>query len=145
MECIILMGIQASGKSTFYREHFFATHMRINLDMLKTRHREWAFVQTCIQTGQPFVVDNTNPAKADRAKYIEAAKAAGYLVIGYYFEPDFGASVERNDSRHGKARVPLVAIKSTISKLNRPEPEEGFDELYSVLASSGAFRVEKQS
>ena len=39
MEIIILMGIQASGKSTFYRQKFADSHIRINLDMLKTRHR----------------------------------------------------------------------------------------------------------
>jgi transcriptional regulator with XRE-family HTH domain len=37
VEAIIFVGIQASGKSTFYRERFFDTHLRINLDMLKTR------------------------------------------------------------------------------------------------------------
>jgi predicted kinase len=40
MEAVILIGIQGSGKSTFCRERFFNTHIRINLDMLKTRHRE---------------------------------------------------------------------------------------------------------
>ena len=40
MEAVILIGIQGSGKSTFYRERFFDTHVRINLDMLKTRQRE---------------------------------------------------------------------------------------------------------
>jgi len=36
MEAVIFTGIQAVGKSTFYKEHFFTTHVRINLDMLKT-------------------------------------------------------------------------------------------------------------
>jgi predicted kinase len=36
MEAIILIGIQASGKSTFFQQQFFATHVRINLDSLKT-------------------------------------------------------------------------------------------------------------
>lgn len=143
MECIIFVGIQASGKSTFYKERFFATHVRINLDMLKTRHREHAYVMTSIQTGQPFVVDNTNPTKADRAKYMEAAKAAGFRIVGYYFEPDYQASVERNEQRQGSGRVPLVAIKSTISKLERPEVDEGFDELYVVRTGTGEFAVER--
>ena len=39
-ECIIFVGIQGSGKSTFYKENFFKTHVRINLDMLKSRNRE---------------------------------------------------------------------------------------------------------
>ena len=40
MEAVILIGIQGAGKSTFYKDRFFNTHVRINLDMLKTRHRE---------------------------------------------------------------------------------------------------------
>ena len=88
MECVIFVGIQASGKSTFYKERFFKTHVRINLDMLRTRNREHAFVEASIKTRQPFVVDNTNPTMADRQKYIEVTKEQGFQVVGYYFEPD---------------------------------------------------------
>jgi predicted kinase len=35
MEAVIFVGIQGSGKSTFYNERFVDTHIRINLDMLK--------------------------------------------------------------------------------------------------------------
>jgi hypothetical protein len=36
MHAILLIGLQASGKSTFFRERFSDTHVRINLDMLRT-------------------------------------------------------------------------------------------------------------
>jgi len=39
MEAVILIGIQGSGKSTFYRDRFFNTHVRINLNILKRRSR----------------------------------------------------------------------------------------------------------
>jgi predicted kinase len=145
VECILFIGIQASGKSTFYKERFFGSHMRVNLDMLKTRHRENAYVMTSIRTRQSFVVDNTNPTKEERVKYIEAAKPAGFRIIGYYFEPDFQTSVDRNEQRMGSGRVPLVAIKSTISKLQQPEIEEGFDELYRVRSAQGEFVVERMA
>jgi predicted kinase len=29
MEAVLFIGIQASGKTTFYRERFFDTHVRI--------------------------------------------------------------------------------------------------------------------
>jgi len=35
-DAVIFTGIQASGKSTFYKEQFSRTHIRINLDMLRT-------------------------------------------------------------------------------------------------------------
>ncbi|HEV8062248.1 MAG TPA: ATP-binding protein, partial [Gemmataceae bacterium] len=60
MEAVIFVGLQGAGKSTFYRERFSTSHLRINLDMLKTRHRESRFLAVCIETCQSFVIDNTN-------------------------------------------------------------------------------------
>ncbi len=57
MQAIIFIGIQASGKSSFYKEQFFKTHIRINLDMLRTRHREDILLRACLEAKQPFVVD----------------------------------------------------------------------------------------
>ena len=85
MEAVIFIGLQASGKSSFYKERYFSTHVRISLDLLKTRNRERQFLAACLETQQPFVIDNTNPSRDDRAKYIEAAKAAKYSIVGYYF------------------------------------------------------------
>jgi predicted kinase len=53
MEAILFTGIPASGKSTFYKERFFATHVRINLDMLKTRKREILILQACLAANSP--------------------------------------------------------------------------------------------
>lgn len=58
MELVLFIGIQATGKSSFYRERFFKTHVRVNLDMLKTRHREGLLVKACIDGKIPFFVDN---------------------------------------------------------------------------------------
>ena len=51
------MGIQAVGKSTFFNDRFSKTHIRINLDMLRTRHRENAILKACFEASQSFVVD----------------------------------------------------------------------------------------
>src|SRR5689334_1064942 len=99
MEAVIFTGIQASGKSSFYRERFFDTHVRINLDMLKTRRREDRLLLACLETQQSFVVDNTNPTVEERAKYIAPARAGGFRVVGYYFQSDVGACIRRNSTR----------------------------------------------
>lgn len=132
MEAIIFVGIQASGKSTFYKDNFFKTHVRINLDMLKTRNRENILLEACIKAKQPFVVDNTNPAVSDRKKYIDTAKNAHFKVIGYYFRSNINEAVLRNKKREGKENIPLIGIRSTHAKLQVPQMEEGFDELYYV-------------
>lgn len=142
---LLFIGIQASGKSTFYRQRFFDTHVGISLDLLKTRHREVLFMHACLSTQQRFVVDNTNPAREDRARYIEAARKARFRIIGYFFEPDPAASEKRNAQRDGRHAVPPAGLFGTLKRLQRPVPDEGFDELYLVHAVDGRFEVERKA
>ncbi|KKO50924.1 AAA family ATPase [Paenibacillus sp. DMB20] len=145
MECVIFVGIQASGKSTFYKEKFFQSHVRINLDMLRTRNRENVFIEASIKTRQAFVIDNTNPTIVDRQKYIDIAKKHKFKVVGYYFKPDYDLSHKRNEKRIGKEKVAEVGIKSTLKKLQTPSYSEGFDELYLVRSHHGGFEVEEMT
>jgi predicted kinase len=135
MEAVIFIGIQAAGKSTFYHQRFFNTHVRINLDMLKTRHRERILLDACLVAKQPFVVDNTNVSAEARAKYIELSKAADFRVIGYYFQSSLGEAIERNRRRALAKPIPERAIAATSKRLELPSPEEGFDELYHVTVT----------
>jgi predicted kinase len=143
MEAVIFVGIQASGKSTFYRERFFDTHLRINLDMLKTRNREQILLQACIEAKQPFVVDNTNPSVKERARYIGPARSAGFRVLGYYFDVQIKEALARNRERTGRDRIPEKGIFGTNKRMRVPRPEEGFDLLYRVgIDEGGRFAVE---
>ncbi len=146
MEAVLLIGLQASGKTTFYRERFFNTHVRINLDMLKTRHREKRLLHVCLETHQPFVIDNTNPTKEERRPYIEAAKAARYRVIGYYLQSRVEECKSRNEGRCEPQQVPLAGLLGTYKRMELPSPSEGFDELYYVrIREDGRFIVEAWS
>ena len=138
----ILIGIQGSRKSTFYHTHLAADFVRVNLDTLKTRHREKLLIEACIREGLSFAVDNTNPTKADRQRYIPTAKAAGYRVIGYFMESRLQACIERNNGRVGKEKIPAEAIAATSNRLQFPEYGEGFDELYFVKNDGTAMTVE---
>ena len=77
-EAAILIGIQGSGKTTFYTRRLIESHVRLSLDLLKTREREAAFLAACLAARQSFAVDNTNVLAAGRARYIEPSKAAGF-------------------------------------------------------------------
>ncbi|MFH7028644.1 MAG: AAA family ATPase [Heteroscytonema crispum UTEX LB 1556] len=132
MEAIIFIGIQGAGKSTFYRENFFNTHIRINLDMLKTRHREKIFIQACLEGKQSFVVDNTNPTIEDRSRYIVPAKEKGFKIVGYYFQTELEECKKRNNQRSPKQIVPLGGLLATYKKLVLPSLQEGFDRIYTV-------------
>ena len=143
MEAVIFIGLQAAGKSSFYKERFFDTHVRINLDMLKTRHREILLLRACLTMQQRFVVDNTNPTLAERARYISPARSAGFRIIGYYFQSKVQDCLARNERREPWARVPAKAIAGTYTKLQLPSLAEGFDALHYVRTDDGGrFLVE---
>lgn len=141
MEAIIYIGIQATGKSTFYNERFFNSHLRISIDLLNTRNKEQKFLDTCFSIQQPFVIDNTNPTRIEREKYIKQAKENKYKVIGYYFQSKIEDSIHRNNKRTGKAKIPEIGIKGTFNKLELPSKNEGFDELYYVQIKDNKFEV----
>jgi predicted kinase len=132
MEAIIFCGIQASGKSTFYKKYFFRTHVRISMDLFNTRRKENIFIETCLATQQRFVVDNTNVTVKDRHRYIEKAKGNKFKVICYFFQSTVGEAIARNKSRTGKEFVPPDGIGGTFKKLQQPSYEEGIDEIYLV-------------
>jgi predicted kinase len=143
MEAVVLIGIQGSGKSTFYRDRFVGSHVHINLDTLKTRHREGLLLQECLGAKRPFVVDNTNPTAETRRRYIEPAQAAGTRVVGYYFATDIQSALDRNARRPAGACVPAKAIRATRNRMELPSLEEGFDELFYVqVVADGGFIVE---
>jgi predicted kinase len=143
MEAVVLCGVQGSGKTTLYHDRFLPTHVRISLDLLRTRHREERFLRLCLETRQPFVVDNTNPTPADRGRYVEPARAAGFRVVGYLVEVDEVEAQGRNAAREGRQRVPANALAGTGRRLQRPTPEEGFDELWHATAArGGGWRIE---
>lgn len=50
MELIIFIGLQGTGKSTFYKHHFVDSHLRLNGDMLKTQHRETTLFHACLNS-----------------------------------------------------------------------------------------------
>ena len=143
MELVLFVGLQATGKTSFYVKIFLNTHARVSLDLLKTCHREQAFLDTCFGTKMPLVVDNTNPTKADRFRYIGAAKAAGYSIHLYFFRSRIAECLERNEAREGKARVPPPEILGTSSRLELPSRDEGFDVMRFVsIEPNGVFVVE---
>ena len=142
MQAIVFCGIQASGKSTFYYRNFFNSHVRISLDLLRTRNREALLLKLCLDTQARFAVDNTNPTVAERLRYIVPTKAAGYRIIGYYFESMVTASLHRNRLRPASEQVPERGVRGTRARLERPTYAEGFDELYHVrIADDGSFVV----
>lgn len=146
-EVIILIGLQAAGKSTFFRERFAATHTHISKDNFPNNRspgrRQAQLIDEALAARRPVVVDNTNPRRADRADIIAAARRHGSRIIGYYFSARTADSLARNALREGRRRVSDIGIKATAKALELPSLAEGFDELYFVRwAQGGGFEVQ---
>ena len=110
--------------------------------MLRTRNRERVLLAACLEAKQPFVIDNTNLTREARAPYIGQAKAAGFGVTGYYFKSALQAALERNRQRSGKSLIPEKGILGAYRKLELPNFDEGFDQLFYVeIAEGGQFIV----
>jgi predicted kinase len=69
-EAVIFTGPQGSGKTTYFKDHFAATHEHISRDVLQTAEREAALLCECIQSGRSFVLDNINGTRALRSPYM---------------------------------------------------------------------------
>jgi predicted kinase len=144
---IILMGLQGSGKTTFFQQRFGADYAHISMDLLRNNprpaRRQLHLLREALAAGRNVVVDNTNATAADRAPLIALGHEYGARVVGYYFEPDVRGSLARNRQREGKARVPDVAIFATKKRLQPPSRAEGFDDLYTVrVGPGGEFTVQ---
>ena len=139
MKVVMFIGLQAAGKSSFYFQQFRDTHIRINLDMLKTRHREKILFEACLQAKQPVVIDNTNPTVEERKRYIIPARKHRFEITGYYFDANLESCLQRNQNR--EKAIPPVGLYATDKKLEIPSYVEGFDFLYSVSLSNNLFIV----
>ena len=138
MELIILMGLQASGKSTFYLTQFADTHELISKDLLSRsknqdkNQKQAERIERAFQEQRSVVVDNTNVTVQDRLPPIDVGRRYDATIIGYYFQSDVTSSRTRNMQRAGKAQVPEKAIFITAHKFEPPSYAEGFDTLYYV-------------
>lgn len=98
--------------------------------MIKTRHGESILFNACLESKTKCVIDNTNPLKADRARYIKPAVLKGFQIIGYFFLPNIELSIKRNEIR--KNPVPATGIFSTLNKMQTPLFSEGYDKLFFI-------------
>lgn len=132
----ILIGLQASGKSTFYRRHLAETHVLVSKDLLRNNsrpaRRQVQLLTEALTAGRSVAVDNTNATLELRKELIDLGRAHGAQITGYYFAARLADCLARNAERTGKDRVPDVGLFSTVKALVRPSPEEGFDRLFYV-------------
>jgi predicted kinase len=146
VECVLFVGLPASGKTTFYRQRFAGTHRHVSKDLWRNvsnkESRQARELRDALAQGQSVVVDNTNPTVVDRRAVLTIARELGARTIGYYFSATTREAVGRNRGREAPERVPDVAIFTKAKRIVVPTREEGFDQLYRVaIGADGAFDV----
>ena len=141
MEAVILCGVQGSGKTTLYRDRFLETHVRVSMDLLRTRAREAAFLKLCLETQacRSWSTTRTRPSPSGRATSRPLARR------GSRSWPTSSRSTTRSRRRSNAARarvVPASALRDVARRLVRPAPEEGIDELWHATAGIDGWRIE---
>ena len=126
---VIMVGAPASGKSYYSLGLESKGFVRINKDTMKTdKVAEKAF-NAAFKEGRNIVIDNTNPTKETRAKWIAAAKKASYSVTIVWmnfpmaiveFLDNYRIYKNKNQDTH----VPAVAMRVYYKKLEAPTQDE---------------------
>ncbi|NGO11594.1 ATP-binding protein [Streptomyces sp. HC44] len=145
-ELVVLVGLQASGKSTFYAQRFSHSHVQVSKDLFRrARHRQrrqMRLVEEALAAGRSVVVDNTNPSPEEWEPLIAAGRVHGVRVVAYWFPPVPAESLVRNATREPGERIPEVGIYATLKRLRRPRRADGFDAVYEVrFDGRGGFHV----
>lgn len=147
LEVAVLVGLQAAGKSTFYRQRLATDHALVSKDLFpraarNKQRRQMRLVADALTAGRPVAVDNTNPSPEEWGPLIEVGHELGATVAAYWFPPDVEGSLRRNAAREGPERVPDVGVRATLRKLRRPSAADGFDAVHEVrFDGAGGFRV----
>ncbi len=132
---VIFVGVQGAGKTEFYDRYFSDAYTRISLSEIGTRQAERLIIRDCIAQGESYVLDSQNLTREDRRRYFSRAHEAGYRIIGYYFPSTTKESLERAKLTHDKNAHRRQ--KKAFDRLEPPEYNEGYDELYTVTIGRG--------
>lgn len=145
-EVILFIGLQASGKTTFYRSMLSHSHVHVSKDNFKNaKHRERRqnrIIREALEGGSSVVVDNTNVSVSARSGPILLAREFGLPVIGYVFECTVSESLERNETRSGNERVERVGVLDAVKRYEAPTMAEGFSALFKVSLTSDGYSIE---
>ncbi|MEU5079524.1 MULTISPECIES: ATP-binding protein [Streptomyces] len=146
-DLVVLVGLQASGKSTFYARCLSDRYELVGKDLFprgarNKQARQMRLVTEHLAAGRPVAVDNTNPSPQEWAPLVAAARAHGATVTAYWFPPDVPGSLRRNAARESRGRVPDVGVLATLKRLRRPSVADGFDAVHEVrFDGRGGFDV----
>lgn len=154
-KCIILVGVPASGKSTWFSKNKTATMAPISTDNIiefmgslfgftydqifkdsisLAEKIMWKRLEWNAERSNDVVIDRTNLTAKSRKKFIDYLKPYGYEFEAVVFP--LPGTVEfseeewfrRLDSRQGKT-IPNAVLASMVNSAQMPTEEEGFTKI----------------
>ncbi|KAH9815865.1 polynucleotide kinase 3 phosphatase-domain-containing protein [Melampsora americana] len=136
VEIVLFVGSPAIGKTRFYKEHFEPRgYEHINQDKLKTFEKCLKLVKETIKSSKPCVIDNTNPSKSTRLKYIKLSQELKCDIRCVHFDSPMEIGLHNNIYRglcsqenEGRSVLPFLAFGSFQKGFEEPMIEEGFSE-----------------
>ncbi len=153
--CYILVGVPASGKSTWveaqmpdYDDQWVAStdsiieeignlfglsYNEIFSDVIRFAEKQmWRDLKAAAKTGDTIYVDRTNLNSSSRKKFIDFLKPYGYQFKAIVLpQPDETEWHRRLNSREGKT-IPAHVLRSMQDNYEVPLLSEGFDEIIYV-------------
>ncbi|XP_047001116.1 bifunctional polynucleotide phosphatase/kinase isoform X2 [Schistocerca americana] len=136
-QAVILVGGPGSGKSFFAKTHLVPKgYVHVNRDTLGSWQKCVSSMEDALKKGKSVVIDNTNPDKESRKRYIEAAKKYGVKCRCFILATSVENSRHNNKFREltDDSHEPIseAIINMFRAKYEEPTTEEGFSTIVKV-------------
>ena len=134
---VLMCGPPSCGKTTFVRTHL-PEFTHINRDTLKSMDRCEQVLRESLQNGQSAIIDNTNPDRASRKRFIDAARSFDGKLLCIHWRVTKELALHLNQVRvqatRGQVkRIPTIVYHMWFEKYEPPIQNEGFDRIYDTL------------
>jgi bifunctional polynucleotide phosphatase/kinase len=123
-EMIILIGPQASGKSTL-SQLYFPDYVRINQDTIGTKAKCLKLAKETVKLGKSVIIDNTNGDIESRKLYGDIARSANYRILYIVFTINKELAMHLEEMRVDTLNVspiPTIAFNTFFKKYRETPP-----------------------
>lgn len=136
-EVILLVGFPGSGKSNFAEHHALqSSYDVINRDSLGTWQKCVAAVEKSLDAGKSVLIDNTNPDKESRSRFVRLASTRELPCRCFVMNTTMTHALHNNKFREltDEEHVPVSRMIFNVykSKFQEPSLDEGFSQIVRV-------------